>query len=679
VRFLTNWSIRTLLYVLVLISILPALGVVLYSGLEEYRHRTEDTFDDALTQIRMLSYQEELLVVSTRQLLITLAKTPQVQHQDLPACKLIFEKLVQENPVYSNILVVRLDGLVVAMAAHSPPFSIEKRKYFQDVLKARDFTTSEYIMGPASHRPVFPVAYPVLDDKGRLRAVLVAALDLQQFEKLFVGAKKLPEGSVLSIIDRNGVYAFRYPEHDKYVGSPDSPDMIKLMSGKSEEGVFRQIGKDGIKRIYAYKKFRLAKDQTPYLSMRVGVPEEKAFYEAKHVLFRNLAFLLAVLFLAVISANFLGNFLIARPIDKLVNMTKLVKEGTLGSKTNLLHSENELGALSKAMDEMSDELANRERQRRQYQEELAKHAKELEDVQKAYLNIMRDLERKNKELEETKQVLLRVVEELDAATKETDLLNRTLEEKVVERTRELQESTMQLIQAEKLIALGELTASVAHELKQPLNTIKIIGQSILRDIDKKRFDEQNAKDDLPEIILQVDRMSEIIDHMRVFTRRPIEAANEMVDLNGIIGDALKFVSQQLRDHNIEVIRDLDADLPKATGDSIRLEQVVINLINNARDAVEKSGTKEKRIEVRTGKDADGQAVWLEVKDNGLGIREDEKKKIFQPFFTTKEPGKGTGLGLSVSKKIIEEHKGTLAFSGNAGEGATFRFVLPVAS
>ena len=309
--------------------------------------------------------------------------------------------------------------------------------------------------------------------------------------------------------------------------------------------------------------------------------------------------------------------------------------------------------------------------------DLEDNRKQLEAARNAYINIVEDMEEKNKDLEQTKIALLNIFQDLEEAKNETEILNRTLEERVEKRTRELQESTLQLVQAEKLMALGELTASVAHELKQPLNSIKIISQAILRDIDKKRFDEQSAKDDLPEIIHQVDKMAEIIDHMRVFTRRPIDVPNEMVDFNLVIGDALKFVGQQLKDHNVDIVIELDSDLPNVLGDSVRLEQVIINLINNARHAVEKNGKEEKRIEVRTGKGSDGETVSVEVKDNGIGIPEEAKKKIFQPFFTTKEPGKGTGLGLSVSKKILDEHKGTLEFFSNAGEGALFRLLVPV--
>jgi C4-dicarboxylate-specific signal transduction histidine kinase len=280
------------------------------------------------------------------------------------------------------------------------------------------------------------------------------------------------------------------------------------------------------------------------------------------------------------------------------------------------------------------------------------------------------------QLRAREQQLRAANQHLEEARQETELLNRTLEERVEERTRELQESTLLLIQAEKLTALGELAASVAHELKQPLNSIKIISQAILRDIEKKRFDEQSAREDLPDIIHQVDKMAEIIDHMRVFTRRPIDGANELVDVNQVIRDALKFSGQQLKDHNIILITEFGPDLGNVLGDSVRLEQVVVNLIRNARHAVEENGKAEKRIEVRTSRGSDGQTVAVEVKDNGIGIPEQDQDKIFQSFFTTKESGQGTGLGLSVSKKIVAEHQGRLEFISQAGEGTLFRLVLP---
>ena len=242
--------------------------------------------------------------------------------------------------------------------------------------------------------------------------------------------------------------------------------------------------------------------------------------------------------------------------------------------------------------------------------------------------------------------------------------------------RELKEATIQLVQSEKLTALGELTAGVAHELNQPLNGIKIISQSILRDIEKNRFEEENIGKDLTDIVNQVNRMAEIIGHMRLFTRQTEGTTETMIDINTVVKGPFTLLGQQLKNNNIEVMMEFAPDLPKVMGDPIRLEQVIMNLITNARGAVESSGQENKRIEIRTYQNDSQQEVVAEVKDNGGGIPEDLREKIFQPFFTTKEPGKGTGLGLSESSKIIEEHKGRIELETKVGEGTTFRVMLP---
>jgi len=243
--------------------------------------------------------------------------------------------------------------------------------------------------------------------------------------------------------------------------------------------------------------------------------------------------------------------------------------------------------------------------------------------------------------------------------------------------KELKEATLQLIQAEKLSALGELTAGVAHELNQPLNGIKIISQSILRDIEKNRFEEESIGQDMTDIVNLVNRMAEIIDHMRIFTRRTEGMSEEMIDVNTVIDGPFKLLGSQLKNHNIEVVMELAPDLPKVMGDPIRLEQVIMNLITNARGSVDSSGQKNKRIEIRTYQTDGGQDVAVEVKDNGGGIPENLRGKIFQPFFTTKDPGKGTGLGLSLSNKIVEEHAGRIEVESKVGQGTTFRVILPI--
>ncbi len=256
--------------------------------------------------------------------------------------------------------------------------------------------------------------------------------------------------------------------------------------------------------------------------------------------------------------------------------------------------------------------------------------------------------------------------------------HRWLESQVAERTRELEEATEQLIQSEKLSALGELTAGVAHELNQPLNGIKITSQSLLRDIKKNRVEEKELEDDLTEIVSQVNKMAEIIDHMRVYARNTQGSPRDMIDVGTLLEGPFKLLNQQLKTQNIEVIKEFAPDLPKVACDPIRLEQVFMNLVANAKNSLNNCAKDHKRIEVRTSRSDNGQAVVVEVKDNGEGVPEHLRQKIFQPFFTTREPGKGTGLGLSVSHKIITEHQGKIELESKVGQGTTFKVTLPAA-
>jgi PAS domain S-box-containing protein len=284
--------------------------------------------------------------------------------------------------------------------------------------------------------------------------------------------------------------------------------------------------------------------------------------------------------------------------------------------------------------------------------------------------------RKDKKLVPVEQNIVCLYNEEGEKTEAVAIIRDITERKKAEK--ELKEATLQLVQSEKLSSLGELTAGVAHELNQPLNGIKIISQSLLKDIERGQFDEGDLEQDLKDVVNQINKMAEIIDHMRIFTRRTDGVPQEKIDLNDIVEGAFMFLGQQLRNNNIEVQEDLGSYLPKVLGDPIRLEQVFLNLVSNARNAVEGDDKEKKIIEIITYADNTNglSSVVIEVKDNGGGVPEHKRKKIFQPFFTTNEPGKGTGLGLSVSNKIIEEHQGRIELDSTVGEGTTFRMILP---
>lgn len=251
---------------------------------------------------------------------------------------------------------------------------------------------------------------------------------------------------------------------------------------------------------------------------------------------------------------------------------------------------------------------------------------------------------------------------------------------IQKKAHELKEATAQLVQNEKMTALGELSAGIAHELNQPLNGIRIICQDILRDIDKNRFNQDALANDLKEVVGQVQRMSGIIDHMRLFSRHSIGNETAEVDVNEAVEGVFKLLGQQLRVHNIEVRKELTHDLPKLLIDPVRLEQVFVNIINNARDALGRFKKDGMVIEIKSylQQAGDAKKVVLSIKDNGGGIAKDIRNKIFEPFFTTKRPGEGTGLGLSVSRKIISDAGGRIELEVEEGKGSTFKVILPAA-
>ena len=253
---------------------------------------------------------------------------------------------------------------------------------------------------------------------------------------------------------------------------------------------------------------------------------------------------------------------------------------------------------------------------------------------------------------------------------------KRMEEELEKAYQELKETTAQLVQNEKMTALGELTSGIAHELNQPLNNVKIICQSLLRDIDKDRLDAAILPHDLSDMVEQVNKMAGIIDHMRVFTRRIEGKTREEISVNDSVNNLFVLLGEQLRVHDIEVIKDLDPDLPKISANAVSLEQVFVNIMNNARSAVENFRETGKRIEIKSYLNNE-KYVAVSIKDNGRGMPPNVRERIFEPFFTTKPPGQGTGLGLSIAKKIIEEHGGRIEVEVAEGEGSTFTIILPV--
>ena len=234
----------------------------------------------------------------------------------------------------------------------------------------------------------------------------------------------------------------------------------------------------------------------------------------------------------------------------------------------------------------------------------------------------------------------------------------------------------QLAPSARLVSLGRMAAGVAHEINNPLAAIgelaglmeDLIDDAFLRSTPHAALFQDNVR----KIQTHVDRTREITHRLLGFARR-MEPHHDSVDVNDVAREALSFIEREASFRQVELVRELDPDLAIITSDRAQLQQVVLNLLNNALDAVPEGG----RIVVSTRPVDDG--IEVAVADNGTGISEELHDRIFDPFFTTKAPGEGSGLGLSICHTIMKGLGGALSFDSAAGRGTTFRVRLPRSS
>ena len=229
----------------------------------------------------------------------------------------------------------------------------------------------------------------------------------------------------------------------------------------------------------------------------------------------------------------------------------------------------------------------------------------------------------------------------------------------------------QLLQAEKMAALGQTISGVAHELNNPLATIL----SWAERLSQKPMLDDSVRRGLETILGESERAARIVRHLLTFARKR-QTTRAMVDVNQVARETLALRSYEQLVSNITVIDALAAGLPPVFADGYQLQQVLLNLVINAEQAMLSTHGRGVLV-VRTWHDAEHETVVLEISDDGPGIPDEVQPKIFDPFFTTKEVGQGTGFGLTVAYAIVQEHGGRIHLESRPGAGATFRIELPV--
>jgi two-component system NtrC family sensor kinase len=272
----------------------------------------------------------------------------------------------------------------------------------------------------------------------------------------------------------------------------------------------------------------------------------------------------------------------------------------------------------------------------------------------------------------------KMVDDLRQYRKDIEHWNKTLEDRVAQRTRQLAATQAKLVRSEKLAAVGELAAGVAHELNNPLagiyaflqvfaDTIKSRSLSDLSEEEVKDF-----QDNLVHVEREIQRCKSIIGSLLTLAH-PTREEFAQVDLNKVVTDTLALMRGNLTKAGIDVEMHFEPDIPAIKGDANALQQVLVNIVVNARKAMPDGG----ELTILTSMVKNDHSVCVSVSDTGGGIDEEMQARIFDPFFTTSKPGEGIGLGLSISYGIIRDHNGEIQVQSISGEGATFSIILPV--
>jgi C4-dicarboxylate-specific signal transduction histidine kinase len=292
---------------------------------------------------------------------------------------------------------------------------------------------------------------------------------------------------------------------------------------------------------------------------------------------------------------------------------------------------------------------------------LALQTERLNNTRRAILHILQDFHQSNLRLESGRKAMIHIM---------GDLRDTTVE--VQSREQQLRDKQEQLVQAGKLATLGELTTGVAHELNNPLNNIGLFLGNVVDLIQLGAQDKEPIERDLRRAMEQVNKAAQIISHLRTFGRAA-PVSREPVWVNGVIESAISLMQEQLRLREITVQLELSSSNPRVVGNAIQLEQVMLNLLTNARDVL--TDAPRKVICVRS--DLEDSMVKVTVEDSGPGIPPDIEQRVFDPFFTTKDVGSGTGLGLSITYGIIQDHRGTIRIDNRPGSGVAFIVRLPL--
>lgn len=352
-------SLRTRLVLLVLLAVVPALGLILYTAAEQRRSATLEVQENTLRLVRLAANNQKQVVEASRQILTILAQLSVIREGNSAECDRLLVDLLKQYRTYANFAIVDRQGSTICSGfSNSVPVNLADRPYFQDALQSRKFEIGEYQIDRFTKKATLNFAYPILDRDKRVQSVAIAAVDLDQLNKL-AAQVSLPKDAVLSVVDDQGKLLVRYPNPQQWVGKSLTELAFYQMKVAQGEGTYESNSLDGIPRLFAFTPIG-DNPQNPDAYIRVGIPLSSVLAQQDRLLVRNLIGLGSVTMLALIAAWVGGDVFLIRQMNLLVQTAQKLGRGELNARTGLSDKSGEIGQLARAIDEMAAALQTRE-------------------------------------------------------------------------------------------------------------------------------------------------------------------------------------------------------------------------------------------------------------------------------------------------------------------------------
>lgn len=708
---LSRWSIKHILVLIVGIIALPAICIIINSGIEQRRNAVHEAEAQTQKLAEAIVSEQKNLVASTQQLFIALSQLPELRSHHAAQLRAILVDILELSPQYSNLFIADPDGRIWSSAVPGETGRlVAGKRYFKNALASGRLASGEYNFEAGSKTPSLNFGYPLQDAQGRVTGVLCADLSLAYYRKMF-DSYRLPKGASVALIDHNGTILGRAVEPEKYVGRQANPAIVRYMlQGPEEETSIGTSSVVGDTRIQTYRKLTLEGEAQPYMYVRAGIPARIVMGQSNAALLRNLVIYCLALLAGFILAWRVGKILINDRILRLRRSAQRLADGHLDVRVAPELGGGELGELGQAFDEMAEKLASREAALRASENNYrdifhATHdallvndaAGRISEVNRSAETMFgypraRLLQMSVEDLiageppYSLAEALPLIRKALQEGTQEFEWLSRRADGEVFW-TEIALTPTSEFEQGRVLAVIRDISdrkemesmreavlSSISHEMRTPV-TAMLGFLEFVRENPVAQADLQNYHAIMHR---EAERLNEMVTNfldMQRLKARLVDYRFEPLALKPLVEEVVAPFAGPAATHAIVVA--VPASLPPVQGDAELLHQALANLLSNAIKYSPEGS--EVRIEARL----EGGRAVLAVSDRGVGIPREALEKIFAMFYrvrgSSRQQVAGTGLGLALVREIAETLGGQVWAESVEGQGSTFFLALPLAA